>query len=86
MNGTVVRWSLRGTNTNSEPNAFQLRVLEPASEGKFVGLATSAEVTTPNSGNDDVIRSFATALPIRVGDTPLGEKGIQRLRIRLCRQ
>jgi len=69
VNGTVVRWSLRGTTTNGEANRLQLRVLAPAAEGKFVGVATSLQVTLPNEFNDDVIRSFATALPIGVGDT-----------------
>ena len=69
VDGTVVQWSIRGTYINSEPNTFKLRVLKPVGDGTFTGAGTSAEESTPNSGsNDDNIRPFATALPIRAGD------------------
>jgi hypothetical protein len=69
VDGTVVQWSLRGTSINIEPNIFKLRVLKPVGNGTFTGAGTSAEESTPHTGsNDDVIRHFQTALPIRVGD------------------
>ena len=68
VDGTVVRWSLRGTSTNLEPNTFMLRVLRPAGSGTFLGAGTSAQETTPNAFNDNVLRQFATSLPIRTGD------------------
>jgi hypothetical protein len=68
VDGTVVRWSLRGTSTNAVPNTFTLRVLRPAGGGKFLGAGTSAQQTTPNGFNDDLLRQFAASLPIRAGD------------------
>ena len=69
VDGTVVQWSLRGTFINVEPNSFKLRVLSPVGNGTFIGAGTSAEESTPHTGsNDDMIRRFQTALPIRAGD------------------
>ena len=69
VDGTVVQWSLRGTFINLEPNTFTLRVLKPVGNGTFTGAGTSAEESTPHTGsNDDTIRHFQTALPIRAGD------------------
>jgi hypothetical protein len=68
VDGTIVRWSLRGTSTNGEPNTFTLRVLRPAGSGTFLGAGTSAQETTPNGFNDSELRQFTTLLPIRAGD------------------
>jgi hypothetical protein len=69
VSGTVVQWSIRGTSIHIEPNTFKLRVLRPAGSGTFTGAGTSAQAETPHTGsNDDTIRHFATALPIRAAD------------------
>jgi hypothetical protein len=69
VNGTVVQWSIRGTNINPKPNTFKLRILQPAKGEAFIGAGTSAVASTPNGpSRDDVIRHFATALQIREGD------------------
>ncbi len=68
VDGTVVRWSLRGTNINADPNTFALRVLRPVGDGTFIGAGTSEVRSTPHTGsNDDIVRTFDTALPIRAG-------------------
>jgi hypothetical protein len=66
VNGTVVRWSIRGTGMNSDPNVVTLRLLRPAG-GEFIGVGSN-EQTLPNAASDTLMRSFDTSLPIQQGD------------------
>ena len=67
VNGTVIRWRLRGVSPSGMTNTFTFRVLRPAGGGMFTGAGTSAPQTLFN-GFDDLTRTFDTSLPIHVGD------------------
>jgi hypothetical protein len=69
VDGTVVRWRVRGAQTNgmANPNVLTLRVVRQ-SGSEIVGVSSSAPKTVPNNIDDDVLRTFSTSLPIHIGD------------------
>lgn len=67
VNGTVVRWRLRGVSPSGMMNTFIFRVLHPAAGGMFTGAGTSTPQSLFN-GFDDLTRTFDTSLPIHAGD------------------
>jgi hypothetical protein len=66
VNGTVVSWNVRGSFAPGGPHMLTLRVLQPSGT-EFIGAGSSSPQTIPNV-TDDVLRSFGTSIPIRIGD------------------
>jgi hypothetical protein len=66
VNGTVVSWNLRGSVGVGGPHVFTLRVLRPGGSD-FIGAGSSTPQTIPTVMGD-VVRSFGTSIPIRIGD------------------
>ncbi len=62
VSGAVVRWRLTGAYN---AKSFNLRVLRPASGGKYAAVGASAPVS-PAKGSGLI--SFETAIPIQAGD------------------
>ena len=68
VDGTVIRWRMRGRDSSTNFNTFALRVMRPAGGGTFTGAGSSALQTLSSVGSDDTLRTFDTSLPIRAGD------------------
>jgi hypothetical protein len=66
VNGTVVSWNVRGSAGVGGPHVLTLRVLQPSGTG-FIGAGSSSSQTIPTVASD-VMRSFGTSIPIRIGD------------------
>ena len=66
VNGAVVSWNVRGSSAAGGPHVLTLRVLQPSGTG-FIGAGSSSSITIPTVAGD-VMRSFGTSIPIRIGD------------------